>query len=376
MKYLKAYPDRHGKWRIYFRRPGYKERKLPVPPGYQGPKKPLPGDCLAFLTAYQECLSEPLAAVQPGEQRAAYGSVAWLVTEYLGSLDFLGRPESMRRWHRRYVDDFRVRRGERLVAGLETHHFESRLATMIATPAAANEWLTAMRDLMAYAVKRKLIPANPVAGIKKRPSGNPNGHHCWTPEQVEQFRATHPIGTRPRLAMELIVRLALRRSDVIRLGPPDLRDGKLIYTQHKNREHKPSQVDVPLPAELKAIIAATPGTGIKTWLVDGLGKPFTEDAFAHWFADASDAAGLPKRLRPDGTWVRLCTAHGLRKRCLTDLADRGATTKQIQGVSGHRTLEEIEKYTLMADRARNAAEAMRKQNRKATGRAAKGRGSV
>jgi hypothetical protein len=67
--------------------------------------------------------------------------------------------------------------------------------------------------------------ANPAADIAKRSSGNPDGHHTWTPEEVAQFRRKHAIGSKPRLAMELMYTLAFRRSDVIRLGPPDVRNG-------------------------------------------------------------------------------------------------------------------------------------------------------
>jgi integrase len=159
--------------------------------------------------------------------------------------------------------------------------------------------------------------------------------------------------------LELINALAFRRSDLVRLGPPDVRNGVLKYTQHKMREHAPSHVEVPMPSDLLAVIRATPGTGIKTWLVDGHGKPFTEEAFSHFFADRCDEASLPKKTRPSGEVVRLCTPHGMRKRCLTDLAEDGKTIHEIMAVSGHLTMKEVERYTKMADRARNARAAMR-----------------
>jgi Phage integrase family len=147
-------------------------------------------------------------------------------------------------------------------------------------------------------------------------------------------------------------------------GPPDVKGGVLKYTQHKMREHSPSKIETPLPADLAAIIRDTPGTGIKLWLLDGNGNSFTEAAFSHWFADRCDEAGLPKKQRPNGEWVRLCTPHGLRKRCLTDMAERGLTPHEIMSISGHLTLKEIDRYTKMADRARNARAAM---NKMATG---------
>ena len=129
---------------------------------------------------------------------------------------------------------------------------------MVKTPAAANQWLVAMKDLMAYAVKRKAIGGNPAVGIAKRASANPDGHHTWTLEQVKQFRAKHAVGTRVRLAFELMVQLALRRSDVIRLGPPDVRSGVLRYTQYKMREHSPAHVDKAAAGHDLAAITLTP----------------------------------------------------------------------------------------------------------------------
>lgn len=37
-----------------------------------------------------------------------------------------------------------------------------------------------------------------------------------------------------------------------------------------------------------------------------------------------------------------CTPHGLRKRCLNDLAEQGKTIHQITSVSGHLTMEEVD----------------------------------
>ncbi len=67
------------------------------------------------------------------------------------------------------------------------------------------------------------------------------------------------------------------------------------------------------PDGVAAIVRATPGTGLKLWLLDGNGDPFNESSFSHWFADCVDDAGLPKKMRPNGDLVRECTPHGLRK---------------------------------------------------------------
>jgi integrase len=62
------------------------------------------------------------------------------------------------------------------------------------------------------------------------------------------------------------------------------------------------------------------------------------------------AADLPDR----------CRAHGLRKAGLRRLAEHGASTKELQSMSGHRTLAEVERYTARADRAKLSASAVAK----------------
>ena len=54
------------------------ECELKVPAGYRGDKSKL-ANYPAFLTAYLAAMAEPLTLKNPGEKRAAYGTVNWLV---------------------------------------------------------------------------------------------------------------------------------------------------------------------------------------------------------------------------------------------------------------------------------------------------------
>ena len=67
-------------------------------------------------------------------------------------------------------------------------------------------------------------------------------------------------------------------------------------------------------------------------------------------AASIDAAELPKR----------CVLHGLRKAAARRLAEAGATPHQIAAVTGHRSLEEIERYTKMVAQKGLVADAIRK----------------
>src|SRR5262245_16441115 len=119
--------------------------------------------------------------------------------------------------------------------------------------------LLAIRPFLKWACEEmKLIEANPTDGIKAKPPES-DGHWTWTDEEIAQYRAHHAIGTKGRLALELILAVAARLRDGISLGRQHYRDGWLIFTQEKNRRRKPVKVEVPVPAELATAIDACPG---------------------------------------------------------------------------------------------------------------------
>ena len=85
------------------------------------------------------------------------------------------------------------------------------------------------------------------------------------------------------------------------------------------------------------------------------GKPWSNAGFGNKFRDWCDAAGLPQ-----------CSAHGLRKAAAAKLAELGCTAHEIMAITGHESIQEVERYTKAAEQKRLAKSAMRKlqgQNR-------------
>jgi integrase len=66
--------------------------------------------------------------------------------------------------------------------------------------------------------------------------------------------------------------------------------------------------------------------------------------------EAAGKAGLPDE----------CVPHGLRKALLRRLAESGGTAKELQSISGHATLKEVERYTAAADQKKLSQAAMNK----------------
>jgi len=140
-----------------------------------------------------------------------------------------------------------------------------------------------------------------------------------------------------------------RREDAPRLGRQHIRDGRVRFRQAKNEHRNPIDIDIPLhPALGDSIAAANVGTNM-TFLLTEFGKPFTANGFGNKFKDWCRQADLPH-----------CSAHGVRKATSTALAESGATPHEIMAITGHQTLEEVERYTKAASRKKTADSGMRK----------------
>ena len=210
-------------------------------------------------------------------------------------------------------------------------------------PNAANKLLKVLRALMSHAVDngfRKDDPTRDVKPIKTKTTG----FHSWTEAEIEQFESRHPISSKARLALALLLYTGQRRSDVIAMGRQHIRNGRIHVCQRKTGV----ELDIPLTAELQAILKDAPLDNM-TFLVTEYGKPFTSAGFGNWWRDRCNEAGLSH-----------CSAHGLRKAAARRLAEAGCTPHEIAAITGHRSLREVERYARGADQRRLAAMAIAK----------------
>ena len=185
------------------------------------------------------------------------------------------------------------------------------------TPGQARNFLKTLRALFRWALSREHVEADPTTGIKVlKQTGD--GWHTWTAEEMAAFEARWAVGTRERLAYDVLVWTGLRRGDAARVGPQHVRDGEItIQTEKTGRV-----VVLPMLKPLADSIAASP-TGSETFIASRDGKPLVKEAFGNWFAVVCAAAGVPGR------------AHGLRKALAVKLAEAGATDSEIEATLGN-----------------------------------------
>jgi integrase len=339
--------DRHGNVRIYFRakwRPKARLRGTPWTP--------------EFMASYEEAKG---GAESRRGKAVATGTWRWLCVEYFRTCaDYLRLDDRTRRVRRGILEstfDEPIVPGchklfrDMPVSKLTTDAIGTLRDRKLALPEAANGRVKAIRGVFKWAVRKKAADGRPYAphnharDVPYLKSNNPDGHHAWTFEEVHAFEERHPIGTKARLALALLLFTGQRRSDIVRLGRQHASRGKLTFTQFKGRKHKPRQLVLPILPALQQIVDASP-CGDLAFLVNDLGRSFTDAGFGNWFRDRCVEARVPGR------------AHGLRKAGATIAANNGATAHQLMSIFGWATIKEAERYTRGADQRRLAEAAM------------------
>lgn len=335
-RYTVADRDRHGRVRVYLRLPGKPKVRLREEPGTD-----------AFDAEYRRAIAAPpqKRAKRPAVGEVAAGSIDALCASYYGSAAFKGLDSRTQRVRKLILDRFRVDHGSKPAAKLLPRHLEAIRDGMADRPEAANGLLKALRQVFAHGVQRGLVPSNPAAAVRYQP-GSAEGFHAWTPAEVAQFEAHWPIGSKPRLALALLLYTGQRRSDVVAFGRQHVREGWLHFTQAKNARRKPVRLALPIIPQLQRIIDATPSSGL-SFLESDRGQPYTPASFGNAFRRWCSAAGLPH-----------CSAHGVRKATAGMLAELGCSAHEIQAVTGHRTLKEVARYTAGAAQRVMAKSAM------------------
>jgi integrase len=318
LRFVQAYVV-NGRAYYYFRKPGCDRIKLPGLPGSE-----------PFMATYQAALAAAAPPSDIGARRNAPGTIAALVAAYAASDTFRDLADETRRTRWAILRRFGDEHGAKRVALLKREHVEAMLRSK--RPHPRQNFLKVLRPLLQFAISIGWCRGDPTRELRATVKRGP-GFRPWGEEQVQNFRAYHLLGSRARLAFELLLGTAQRRGDVIRMGSQHVRDGLLHVTQSKTG----ANLAIPILSELQAALDAT-ASGHLTFLVTEHGKPFSAAGFGNWFRDRCNEAGLQG-----------FSAHGLRHTACARLANAGATGHEIAAWSGHRTLREVSRYTRSAD---------------------------
>jgi len=342
LKNVTAYRDRHGKTRYRFRKTGLPSRELHGEFG--SPEFMLDLD-LARNALPRKTVTRP--------RHVQAGSIEALLVRYFRSPDFLRLKANTQKNYKGVLSEFRNQYGACSLADLQRHDITTIMANMSDRPSAADNLLKRLKRVMRFALDEGLISQDPtlrVKGYNKRTEG----FRTWTEQEIGQFKEHYASGSKERLALELLLCTAARRSDVVSLGWQHIKNGMIRVYAIKTR----SVSWIPIHPDLQVELNALAKTNM-TFLMTEYGKPFSIFGFGKWFGARTKMAGLESKIMDDGK-MRGCTAHGLRKAAATRLADAGCTQAEIKAITGHTTDSEVARYTRERDQRLAAKTAMSK----------------
>lgn len=315
-----------GRWR--YRRKGFTTYYFKAEPGTEGFRQELRA-CEDGLAA---------APIEPVAERAALGSFDDLLSRYYQSPDFLDPGERTRIVYRGVLERWRETKGKNgarfsalMVRDLQAAHVEKMMAGMPPHRTAANMLRNRLSALMKFAVRIGMTTVNPVQATRPfKVEGT--GFHTWTEEEIAAYEVRHPIGSKARLALDLMLWTGQRGGDARVTGPAGVRQRRLIVAQEKTRV----TVSVPILPALAESILAAPSGGL-VFLLSDHGKPYSRKGFGNKVRQWCDEAGLPD-----------CSAHGLRKAAARRFAEAGCSNQEIKAWTGHTTDSEVARYTAAA----------------------------
>lgn len=218
-----------------------------------------------------------------------------------------------------------------------------------AKPATADSLISTIRSMYKWAILKGICRENPAIGIPTIDRGK-GGAVPWTIQDLNQFRAYHPQGTMPHLALTLFMFTACRISDAIKLGRKnEFEQNGVRAIGWQPAKRGSAYVEIPMLPPLYNATRAFDEPG-KTYLLNNKGQPFaTPDSLGQLFRRWCREAGLENR-----------SSHGIRKAAGHLLAKQGCTQYQIMAIHGHTQAKTSEVYTKGVERWQLAADAMKR----------------
>ena len=315
-QFVSKFTDRHGKVRYRFRRKGYPAHYFKAPFGTK-----------AFEREYAACLEQEKPAIGAG--RIIPGSVSDVIARYYSDSAFLDLKPATQTVYRGVLERFRNSFGDDPMRAFDAKRIQRVMVAMRHKPHAATRLRKLLAQLFVVARRERIVPGtfDPVKDTRP-PKAETEGYHRWSEEELAQFEAKHPLGTKPRLAFALLLYGAQRSGDVRYLTHAAIKGGRIRLKQSKTS----NSVNVPIVAPLREAIEAGP-VGKLLVIENNRGTAFTAKGFYNLVKRACIAADLPH-----------CSAHGLRKAAAARLKARGVADADGMAITGHKTVREYLRY--------------------------------
>ena len=328
-KYCSRDVDRHGNERIYIRLPNMPKYRMMS--AYLDEKGSV---TQAFTEEYHRVLAGDRGEKRVPLSRLEPGSVRWLVETYYQSKTFQSQSSSTQRDKMSVLNRYCSNVGELPFKRIRKSDIEASQMKRKETPGAADKLVKYLKALFNWAIGAELTTFNPANGVTKIHKSS--GFHTWSEAELVRYRSAYSLGSMARLAMELMLNLGVRRSDLVKLGWRNLIDNRIEFTPEKGSGKYSELLSLPITDELREALATITHSQ-PTFLITEYGKAFSGNGFGNKMRQWCNDVNLPE-----------CSSHGLRKASATILAEAGATEHQLMAIFGWSDSKMAQHYTKAA----------------------------
>lgn len=297
-----------------------------------------------FDAAYQAALK---GETPQSVAKASKGSLEWLWMLYRQTGAWSGLSMATRKQRERIMRQVLKTGGNKPLSKITPTSIQAGIDRR--KPYAARHFVDTMRGMFKWAIGAQHVKDDPTAG-KAVAKPKTKGFAVWTEEELEQYEAHWPLGTRERVIFAVYCFTGLRRGDAAKLGKQHIRNGVITIDTEKNG----TRVTIPVLPELAEVIKAGP-IGELSIIASKKGQPIRKESLGTLFKEACKAAGIPNK-----------SAHGIRKAAATRAANNGATVATLEAIFGWEGGQMASLYTRAADRRKLAAEHMEKLSKTGT----------
>lgn len=332
LPYLQSEKTRHGT-RVYYVRLSRDTPRVRIAGEYQSPK---------FMTDYRAAVAgEPVVRKSLTPHK---GSLSWLVLTWKQSSDFCLKAKATQRQRENILLHVLEKNGALPFQQITESDIVAGRERRMKTPFAANNYLKTMKALFAWAKSAKLVVVDPAKDVSMLPRRT-EGHEPWTADDVTAYRNTWAIGTRERVAFEVLYATGLRRGDAVILGRQHVgNDGRM-----RIKTEKTGQLVSLLMTHILLDVLKQGPTGDLAFICGVNGRPLVKESFGTAFRQWCDKARVSK------------SAHGLRKLAAIESAEGGASELDLNAFFGWSTKEQSSTYTRNAQAEKLADRAAEKR---------------
>lgn len=280
-----------------------------------------------FLCNYQDIHA---TFEDPGKAPNKSGTWAKLVEHYKAAPEFIKLAKKTKAEYARYMSIIENTYGDVPVALLTTPEVYELRDVFQETPRKADFLVSVVSRLLTFSIQRGYRKDNPAIGVKKIHSTD--GYRAWEDYEIKAFRDVWKAGTLERVAFELALNTGQRGGDIIKMTRDRYRNGWVKVKQEKTGD----LVDVPATRALKAVLDPWLAKQSHMMLItSGKGAAFEKRHFEKIMRSAYNEVGFGLDI----------TTHGLRYTAATVLHELQLDWEVIASITGHKTMQMVQKYT-------------------------------